>query len=83
MQSSYELQILIIIHSKYLAVSDWIQSPGKFFITNWRLPYLEDATNIPPIRWYISLETRLIDGIIAWKQGCLGNSDGYSKTNYM
>ena len=57
--------------------------PRKFFITNWRLPYLEDATNIPSILWYISLETRLVDGIFAWKQGCLGNSDGYSKTKYM
>ena len=67
--------ILIIIRSKYFAVSDWIQSPGKFFITNWPLLYLEDATNIPSIRWYISLETRFIDGIFAWKRGCLGNSE--------
>ena len=39
----------IIIHSKYFPVSDWLQSSGKFFITNQRLPYLEDASNIPSI----------------------------------
>ena len=44
--------ITFIIHSKYFAVSNWLQYPFKFFITNWRLPYLEDASNIPLIRWY-------------------------------
>ena len=28
-------------------------------------------SNIRSIRWYICLETRLIDGIFAWKRGCL------------
>ena len=36
----------------YFAFSDWLRSPGKFFITNWHLTYLEDANNIPSIRWY-------------------------------
>ena len=49
--------------------------PRQIFITNWRLLYLEDATDIPSIRWYISLETRFIDGIFAWKRGCMGNSE--------
>ena len=39
------------------------------------LPYLEDSRSMPPIRWYICLETTLIDGIFAWKRCCLGNSD--------
>ena len=39
------------------------------------LPYLEDSRSMPPVRCYIFLETRLIDGIFAWKRGCLGNSD--------
>ena len=39
------------------------------------LPYLEDSRSMPPVRCYICLETRLIDGIFAWKRGCLGNSD--------
>ena len=39
------------------------------------LPYLEDSRRMPPVRCYICLETRLIDGIFAWKRGCLGNSD--------
>ena len=40
---------------------------------NWCLPYLDDASNIPSIRWYISLETRLIHGIFDWKRGRIGN----------
>ena len=39
------------------------------------LPYLEDSRSMPPVRCYICLETRMIDGIFAWKRGCLGNSD--------
>ena len=39
----------IIIHSKYFAVSDWVQSPGQSLITNQRLPYLEDANNIQSV----------------------------------
>ena len=34
------------IHSKYFAFSDWLQSPELFFITNWRLQYLEDADSM-------------------------------------
>ena len=34
---------------------------------------VEVASSIPSIRWYICLETRLIDGIFAWKRDCLGN----------
>ena len=63
------------MHSKYCAVSDWLQSPGLFFINNWRLPYLEDGSNVPSIRCCIWLETRLIDGIFTWKRGCWGNSE--------
>ena len=43
-------------------------------------------SNIQSMRWYILLETRLIDDIIDWKRGCLGKSElkngvhGYSKT---
>ena len=37
------IKINTIIHSKYFALSDWLQSPVLFFITNWRLQYLEDA----------------------------------------
>ena len=40
---------LDIIDSKYFAVSDWLQSPGWFFMTNWWLPYLADASNVPSI----------------------------------
>ena len=36
-------------------------------------PYLEDSRSMPPIRWYICLETRLIDGTFACKRCCLGN----------
>ena len=32
---------------------------NQFFITNWRLPYSEDGTNIRSIRRYICLKTRL------------------------
>ena len=28
------------------------------------------------IRWYLCLETRFIDGIFAWKGGCLGECHG-------
>ena len=77
---------VLIIHSKYFVVTGWLQSSGEFVITDGRLPYLEEASNIPSIRRYIWLETRLIDGIFAWKRGCLGKSElkngfhGYSKT---
>ena len=57
--------IILSIYSEYFALSDWFQSPGQFFKTNWRLPYLEDVDNIISIRWYSCLETRLIDGIFA------------------
>ena len=52
--------------------------PGKFFITNRCLPYLEDARNIPSIWSYtgniIWLETRFSNGIFEWKWGFMGNS---------
>ena len=51
--------IQFIFHSKYFADSDWLQSPGLFFITNCRLPYLEATNNLPSIRWYICLKTWL------------------------
>ena len=35
----------IIIHSKYSAVSNWLQYSGLFFITSCRLPNLEDVSN--------------------------------------
>ena len=47
--------------SRPRAVGEYEYRP--FFITNGRLQYLEDTSNIPSIRWYISLETKLIDGI--------------------
>ena len=75
------LTMEIIIHSKYFVVSAWLAHyyPGKFFITNRRLPYLEDVSNIPSsIWWYtgniIWLETRFSDGIFEWKRGFMGNS---------
>jgi len=34
---------------------------------------LRDST-VPSIWWYLCLEMRLIKGILAWKQGCLGNT---------
>ena len=40
---------------------------------NWCLPYLDDASNIPSIRCYISLETKLIDGTFDWKRNRMGN----------
>ena len=40
------------IHLKYFPVSDCLTSPGQFFITSWCWPNLEDASNIPSIRWY-------------------------------
>ena len=47
--------VCFIIHSKHFAVSEGLQSPGKFFISNLRLPYLEDfVSNISSIRRYIS-----------------------------
>ena len=42
-----------IVHPKHFAVSDRLQSSGHFFISNWRLPYLEDASNVSSMRWYI------------------------------
>ena len=48
---------------------------GKKEISNWCFPYLEDASNIPSIRWYIWLETRLIDGRFSWKGSRLFTSE--------
>ena len=45
-----------------------------FFFFFWPGPNLEDASKIPSIRQYICWQTRLIDGIFAWKRGCLGNT---------
>ena len=56
--------LFIIIHSKYFVVSDWLQSPNLFFITNWCSPFLANASNMLLIQWHICLETRLIDGIL-------------------
>ena len=39
---------IIVIHLKYFNVSDWLQSPSYFFITNWHLKYMEDTSNIQP-----------------------------------
>ena len=69
------LSVYYFIHSKYFDVSDWLQCPGQFSITNWRLPYLEDVINLPSIRWYILSETRLLGSILTWKRGCLGNRE--------
>ena len=51
------------------------------------LAYLKDAINIPSVRWYFHwLETRLTDGLFAWKKGSLGDGElnncihNYSKT---
>ena len=49
-----------IVHPKYFVVSDRLQSPGHFFISNWQLPYLEDASNVSSVRWYIYLKSRLL-----------------------
>ena len=42
-----------IVHPKCFAVSDWLQSSGQFFIRNWLLRYLEDASNVSSMPWYI------------------------------
>ena len=42
-----------IVHPKYVAVSDWLQYSGNFFKSNWLLPYLEDASNVSSMPWYI------------------------------
>ena len=39
----------ITFHSKYLTVSDWLQSPSKLFVSYRHLPYLEDVGNMPSI----------------------------------
>ena len=44
-----------------------------FFFFFWPGPNLEDASKIPSIRQYICWQTRLIDGIFAWKRGCLAS----------
>ena len=41
-QTFLKVYSLYIINSKYFVFSDWLQSPGQFLITNWRLPYLEE-----------------------------------------
>ena len=32
------------------------------------------GSTVPSIWWYLCLEMRLINGILVWKQGCLGNT---------
>ena len=32
------------------------------------------GSTVPSVWWYLCLEMRLINGILAWKQGCLGNT---------
>ena len=44
----------ITFHSKYLTVSDWLQSPSKLFVSCRHLPYLEDVGNVPSIWRYNS-----------------------------
>ena len=39
--------LIIIIHSKYFAVFDWLQSHSNSSKPKWCLPYLKDASNIP------------------------------------
>ena len=66
LMTDFELQPLLL----------FIQNMRPFLIgsrAKWCLPYLGDASNIPSMRWYISWETRLIDGIFDWIRGCMGN----------
>ncbi|CAH3111996.1 unnamed protein product [Porites lobata] len=56
----------IIIHSKYFAVSDWLQSSDLFVITNYSFYYIWKMQAIYHDRFY---------GTIDWKRGCLGNSE--------
>ena len=56
----------IIIHSKYFAVSDWLQSSDLFVITNYSFYYIWKMQAIYHDRF---------DGTIEWKRGCLGNSE--------
>ena len=58
-----------IIHSKYFPLFYWLQSPSLFFITNWCLPYLEDASNIPSIQWSKLAELAII---ISYPTGASG-----------
>ena len=66
--------MIIIIHSKYFAVFDWLQSP-QLILHNQNGAYhnLKDASNIPSILLYIWLETRLINDVFDWKRGCMDN----------
>ena len=49
------------------------QSPWLLLHNQLALTKFEDASNKPSIRWYIDLETRLIDGILTQIRGCMGN----------
>ena len=64
-----------IIHLKYFAASYWFQSPSQFFITDWRLPYLEDGSNIPSIgdSMVCLIRNEFDPWLYAWKRGYLGN----------
>ena len=44
--------VYFIIHSKYFAVSDWLQSHELFFITIWCLSYLENVSNNLLYHWF-------------------------------
>ena len=46
----------IIILSKHFAVSDWLQSPGLFFKTNWLLGWFQliQIFDALPTQWRIS-----------------------------
>ena len=47
--SEWSWIIRLNIHLNYFPFSDWLTSPGQFFITSWCWPNLEDASNIPSI----------------------------------
>lgn len=71
--------MIIILHSKYFAISDRLQSHSNSSKPKWCLPYLKDTSNIPLIWWYIWLETRLINGIFDWKWGYMDNRQSINR----
>ena len=44
--------VYFIIHSKYFAVVDWLQSPKLFFISIWCLSYPENVSNNLLYHWF-------------------------------
>ena len=58
-----------IFHRFWLPQNPWLILHNY----SWCGPNLEDTSNIPSIGWYIDLETRLLNGILIWRPGYMGN----------